>query len=140
MADRIETALIGFGALGGVIAFIGCFVHFFRLLPGSLASAPPFGGSPVRPLSPSWLFLAPLFIGLATLGMFAPRRWRRIFGVFPLAGTAMALATVSWVRYDGGGVGFYMVTIGGALLTLAWMGLMIAPHPTEPATPSPSQK
>jgi hypothetical protein len=73
------------------------------------------------------------------------RRWGRVCAVFPVGAVAIALGSEAfvntWTRFNSPapgfqyhphpyspGAGFYLIVIGGALLTVIWMVLIVEDH------------
>jgi hypothetical protein len=117
--DRLIFTAVGL--IAGVVGFVGFFLNFFAGSNNSLASA-----------SSAWYDMVPIFIGLSTLGLLVPRLGL-VFSGFAMGGLGIALGirgTIDQVtqalRQPGPGydIGFWMITIGAGVLTLAWIAIL----------------
>jgi hypothetical protein len=116
----------GVGLVAGIVAFVGYFVDFFAGSGNALSQA----GSSWY--GDGWYVWVPIFVGLATVGLFLPRIGL-VFSGFAMGALGIALGirgTVNQVttalRQPGPGyaAGFWMIVIGSALLTLAWVAIL----------------
>jgi hypothetical protein len=116
----LRLVLVVIGLAGGAIGFWGFFVNFFHQPNTGLYNA-----------NSVWFDLIPIFIGIGAIGLALPGGLKAftsglpllsmgiVFGIHGIFGTiAHAGAPLSW------GHGFYMISIGSGVLTLASLSLV----------------
>lgn len=113
---------VAVGLAAGIVGFIGFFLDFFSVANTSLSA-----------LSSGWFDLVPIFIGIGTLALLVPRA--RMFSTLSLVGLGIAFglrgifaATLhaAGTSIPSFGVGFWMITVGSAVLALVGFALQVA--------------
>lgn len=115
---RLLVVLIGLA--GGTIGFWGFFVNFFHQPNTGLYSA-----------SSVWFDLIPIFIGIGAIGLALPGGLKAFTSGLPLLsmGIVFGIHGIFGTITHGGpllswGYGFYMISIGSGILTLASLSLV----------------
>ncbi len=117
----LRLLLVFIGLAGGAIGFWGFFVNFFHQPNTGLYSA-----------STVWFDLIPIFIGIGAIGLAMPGALRAFTSGLPLLSMGIVFGIhgvfVGSVpprdRGPSWGYGFYMISVGSAILTLASLSLV----------------
>jgi hypothetical protein len=116
----LSLILVLIGLVGGVIGFWGFFVNFFHQPNTGLYSA-----------SSIWFDLIPIFIGLGVIGLALPGGLKVFTSGLPLLSMGIVFGIhgifgglVSDAREPSWGYGFYMISVGSGVLTLASLSLV----------------
>ena len=117
----LRLALVLIGLAGGAIGFWGFFVNFFHQPNTALYSS-----------STVWFDLIPIFIGIGAIGLAMPGGLRAFTSGLPLLSMGIVFGihgvfvgfTRPGFRGPSWGYGFYMISVGSGILTLASLSLV----------------
>jgi hypothetical protein len=118
--NLLRLVLVLIGLAGGAIGFWGFFVNLFHKPDTALYRA-----------SSGWFDLVPIFIGIGTIGLAMPGGLKALTSGLPLLSMGIVFGIHGFIggliRAVGGpswGYGFYMISVGSGILTVASLSLV----------------